>query len=48
MAMHVGIGNFGGVMAINFYRLQDSPRFIRGREAYLLIFALEPHELFPR
>ena len=46
MAIQPGIGNFGGLMAINFYRSQDSPRFIFGREACLSISALEPYERF--
>lgn len=31
MALHIGIGNFGGAIASNIYRSQDSPRFILGR-----------------
>ncbi|QKX59618.1 uncharacterized protein TRUGW13939_06755 [Talaromyces rugulosus] len=30
MAIHIGIGNLGGAMASNFYREQDSPKFILG------------------
>ncbi len=33
MALHIGLGNFGGVVASNVYRSQDNPRFILGREA---------------
>jgi len=32
MAIHIGIGNFSGAMACNFYRSKDSPRFVVGRE----------------
>ena len=35
MALHIGIGNFGGAIASNIYRSQDAPRYILGR-AYLL------------
>ncbi|KAL3482760.1 hypothetical protein BJX62DRAFT_245566 [Aspergillus germanicus] len=28
MAIHIGMGNFAGAMAANFYRAQDSPKFI--------------------
>ncbi|KAF8328323.1 MFS general substrate transporter [Amanita rubescens] len=30
MALQIGIGNFGGAIASNIYRSQDSPRFILG------------------
>ncbi|OTB06735.1 hypothetical protein M426DRAFT_54850 [Hypoxylon sp. CI-4A] len=30
MAIQIGIGNLGGAMASNFYRQQDSPRYILG------------------
>jgi len=43
MAMQMGIGNFGGIMIISFYRSQDSPRFILGREACLSMSAPEPN-----
>ncbi len=32
MALHIGIGNFGGAIASNIYRTQDAPRYILGRE----------------
>ena len=32
MAIHIGIGNFGGAIAANMYREQDSPRYILGRK----------------
>jgi hypothetical protein len=32
MALHIGIGNFSGAMACNFYRSMDAPRFILGRK----------------
>ena len=31
MALHIGIGNFGGAIASNIYRSQDAPRYILGR-----------------
>ena len=34
MAMHIGIGNFGGAIASNIYRTQDAPRYILGRECF--------------
>ena len=37
MAVHVGFGNLGGALAPNFYRAQDSPRFIFGRQSSSLI-----------
>lgn len=30
MAIQIGVGNFAGAMASNFYRAQDGPRFILG------------------
>ncbi|KAL1967856.1 hypothetical protein VTN77DRAFT_2545 [Rasamsonia byssochlamydoides] len=30
MAIHIGVGNLAGAMASNFYREQDSPKFILG------------------
>ena len=36
MALHIGIGNFGGAIASNIYRSQDAPRYILGR-AYTLL-----------
>ncbi|KAL2852230.1 major facilitator superfamily domain-containing protein [Aspergillus pseudodeflectus] len=35
MAMHIGMGNFAGAMAANFYRSQDSPKFILGHSLEL-------------
>ncbi|KAL4895722.1 major facilitator superfamily domain-containing protein [Aspergillus ambiguus] len=35
MALHIGIGNFAGAMSSNFYREQDSPRFILGHSLEL-------------
>ena len=32
MALHIGIGNFGGAIASNIYRTQDAPRYIIGRK----------------
>src|SRR5882762_6208794 len=32
MAVHIGIGNFGGAIASNIYRSQDVPRYVLGRE----------------
>lgn len=30
MAIHIGIGNLAGAMASNFYRAEDSPKYILG------------------
>lgn len=30
MAIQIGVGNFAGAMASNFYRAQDAPRFVLG------------------
>jgi MFS family permease len=30
MAFHIGVGNLGGAMASNFYRSQDSPKYLLG------------------
>lgn len=30
MALQIGLGNMGGAMSANFYRAQDSPKFILG------------------
>ena len=38
MAFHIGIGNFGGAIAANIYREQDSPRYILGRKSRYLLF----------
>lgn len=35
MALHIGIGNFGGAIASNIYRTQDAPRYILGRMSFL-------------
>ncbi|KAJ0412951.1 major facilitator superfamily domain-containing protein [Aspergillus carlsbadensis] len=35
MAIHIGMGNFAGAMASNFYRAQDSPKFILGHSLEL-------------
>ena len=34
MALHIGIGNFGGAIASNIYRTQDAPRYILGRTSF--------------
>ena len=34
MGLHIGIGNFGGAIASNIYRPQDSPRFVLGRTSF--------------
>ena len=39
MALQIGIGNFGGAIASNIYRSQDSPRFILGRTSLALHLA---------
>lgn len=36
LGMTVMFGNIGGVIASNVYRIQDAPRYTRGREPYLL------------
>lgn len=36
MAVQIGVGNFGGAIAANIYRSQDSPRYILGRKSFLL------------
>lgn len=38
MALHIGIGNFGGAIASNIYRTQDAPRYILGRKSYYVLF----------
>jgi len=48
MGMLGGLGSIGGIIAVIGYRLQDSPRFILGREAFLSISALELHKRFLR
>ncbi len=30
MALHIGLGNFGGAFASNFYRTQDAPHYVLG------------------
>jgi hypothetical protein len=45
MAVHIGIGNFGGAIASNIYRTQDAPRYILGRE-YSFAVRL-PHTAIP-
>lgn len=32
MAVHIGIGNFGGAIASNIFRTKDAPRYILGRK----------------
>ena len=44
MALHIGIGNFGGAIASNIYRAQAAPRYILGRECLPTI----PFFLLPR
>ena len=39
MALHIGIGNFGGAMFSNVYRTQDAPRYRVGRESIALIIS---------
>jgi hypothetical protein len=31
MALHIGIGNFGGAIASNIFRTQDAPGYVLGR-----------------
>ncbi|KAL1982370.1 hypothetical protein VTN96DRAFT_1401 [Rasamsonia emersonii] len=35
MAIHIGVGNLAGAMASNFYRQQDSPRYVLGHSLEL-------------
>lgn len=37
LGMTVMFGNIGGVIASNVYRIQDAPRYTRGRESILII-----------
>ncbi|KAF8998075.1 MFS general substrate transporter [Hymenopellis radicata] len=40
MALHIGLGNFGGVVAGNIYRSQDSPRFILGHGITIMFLVI--------
>lgn len=40
MAAQVGIGNFGGAMASNFYRKQDAPRYMLGHGLEIMFVGL--------
>lgn len=40
MAIHIGIGNFSGAFAANFYRAQDSPRYILGHALELMFVGM--------
>jgi len=40
MALHIGIGNFGGAIASNIYRTQDKPRFILGHGIELMFVGI--------
>ncbi|KAI0708311.1 MFS general substrate transporter [Earliella scabrosa] len=40
MAMHIGIGNFGGAIASNIYRTQDAPRYILGHALELMFVGI--------
>jgi len=46
MAVHVGFGNIGGALACNFYRAQDSPRFVFGRQSPTLVLILRVRLIF--
>lgn len=35
MALHIGIGNFGGAIGANIFRQQDAPRYIPGSASWL-------------
>ncbi|KAH8689838.1 high-affinity nicotinic acid transporter [Talaromyces proteolyticus] len=37
LAIHVGFGNLGGAMVSNFYRSQDSPKFLLGHGLSLML-----------
>jgi hypothetical protein len=32
VAIHIGIGNFGGAISSAVYRTKDQPRYVLGRE----------------
>ncbi|RPD60540.1 MFS general substrate transporter [Lentinus tigrinus ALCF2SS1-7] len=40
MALHIGIGNFGGAIASNIYRSQDAPRYILGHGLELMFVGI--------
>ncbi|TFK86776.1 MFS general substrate transporter [Polyporus arcularius HHB13444] len=40
MALHIGIGNFGGAIASNIYRTQDAPRYILGHAIELMFVGI--------
>jgi len=40
MAVHIGVGNFGGAIASNIYRTQDSPRYIVGHGIELMFVGI--------
>ncbi|KAI5118655.1 hypothetical protein M0805_002575 [Coniferiporia weirii] len=40
MAVHIGIGNFGGAIASNIFRTQDAPRYILGHGIELLFVGI--------
>ncbi|KAM5545391.1 hypothetical protein V8D89_001004 [Ganoderma adspersum] len=40
MALHIGIGNFGGAIASNIYRSQDAPRYILGHGIELMFVGI--------
>ncbi|THH06989.1 hypothetical protein EW145_g3695 [Phellinidium pouzarii] len=40
MAVHIGIGNFGGAIASNIFRTQDAPRYILGHGLELLFVGI--------
>ncbi|KAI9457539.1 MFS general substrate transporter [Boletus coccyginus] len=40
MAIQIGLGNFGGAIAANIYRSQDSPRYILGHGVELMFVSI--------
>jgi MFS family permease len=40
MALHIGIGNFGGAIASNIYRTRDHPRYIYGHAVELMFIGI--------
>ncbi|KAH9923112.1 MFS general substrate transporter [Amylocystis lapponica] len=40
MALHIGIGNFGGAIASNIYRTQDEPRYVLGHGIELMFVGI--------
>lgn len=39
MALHIGIGMFGGAIAANIFRTQDEPRYVLGSRLHPFFLA---------